>query len=86
MVPRDLPSSVVVKVWSVTTGSEGMTERCECGHPEHPGRCPCGCRVFISVGSHPDQSRSGALPAVIALVAVAVLVAVALVVIVVRVL
>ncbi|MGH3940771.1 MAG: hypothetical protein ACRDTG_19465 [Pseudonocardiaceae bacterium] len=68
----------------MTTGSEGMTGRCVCGHPEHAAHCPCGCRAFISGGSHPDQSRSGALPAVIALGAVVALVAVAVAVIVVR--
>ncbi|MGQ0775649.1 MAG: hypothetical protein ACT4NY_14725 [Pseudonocardiales bacterium] len=68
----------------MTTGSEGTTEGCECGHPQHSARCPCGCRAFISVGPHPDQSRGGALPVVIALMVVAVLAGVVVAVSVVR--
>lgn len=56
--------------------------RCVCGHPEHPARCPCGCRTYIAAGSHLDQSRGGAAPAVAALVALAVLIMVAVVVVV----
>ncbi|MGH4027179.1 MAG: hypothetical protein ACRDRV_21625 [Pseudonocardiaceae bacterium] len=47
--------------------------RCVCGHPEHAGRCRCGCRSYVSAGSHPDQSRGGPFPAAVALVLGAVL-------------
>lgn len=36
---------------------------CVCGHPEHGGRCRCGCRRYVAPGPHADQSRGGALPA-----------------------
>ena len=39
---------------------------CTCGHPEHLGRCSCGCRRYVAAGSHADQSRGGRLPAVLA--------------------
>lgn len=54
--------------------------RCQCGHLEHPALCPCGCRTYVAAGSHLDQSRGGAVPAVFAVVALAVLIAAAAVV------
>jgi hypothetical protein len=48
--------------------------RCRCGHPEHLDRCSCGCRSYVAAGSHRDQSRGGAVPAVAALSALAVLI------------
>lgn len=56
--------------------------RCLCGHPEHAGRCRCGCRTYVCAGSHPDQSRGGPVPAVVALVLGAALVVVVVTVIV----
>ncbi len=58
--------------------------RCRCGHPEHLGSCHCGCRTYVSAGSHPDQSRSGAVPAAVALVLFTVLVAAAVTVVLLR--
>lgn len=81
---------MLASVWPVTisTGDpRGPTDpgpRCICGHSQHTVRCPCGCRTYVSAGSHPDQSRGGAIPAVIALVAFVVLVGAAVAVIVVR--
>ncbi len=56
--------------------------RCQCGHPEHLGRCPCGCRGYVSAGSHRDQSQGGAVPAVIAMAALVVLIVAAVTVVV----
>lgn len=48
--------------------------RCQCGHPEHVEPCPCGCRSYVAAGSHRDQSRGGAAPALVAVVALVVIV------------
>lgn len=66
-----------------TSGPDaGTGPDCVCGHPEHGGRCGCGCRRYVAAGAHADQSRGGPLPAAFVVLCFAVLITMSMVVLV----